>query len=161
VAKDSKAGKSAAINESRYSIINLSGQYFGIEINKVIEVIPFPHFTKIPNVNSVIKGVFNLRGQIYSIVDIRILLALDLNEMTDKNFVILLKDGNFIFGIYVDRVMDVFKIDETKIQVPDRKSSAKFIHYLNGVYEDDKLGTIHLLDIHEIINSKEISQYRF
>lgn len=159
--KDSKKGKSVTLNESRYSILKLSGNHFGIEVNKVIEVIPFPNYTKIPNLNSCIFGVFNLRGQIYSIIDIRMLLNLEINEVSDKNYAVLLKDENITFGIYVDKVMDVLNIDETKIQVPDRNSSKNFIHFLNGVYEDKKLGMIHLLEIREIINSKEISQYRF
>ena len=159
--KDSIQGKSVTLNESRYSILNLSGHYFGIEVNKVIEVIPFPSYTKIPNLNSSILGVFNLRGQIYSIIDIRKLLDLEINKVSDKNYVVLLKDEKISFGIYVDKVMDVLKIDETKIQVPNRNSSENFIHFLNGVYEDKKLGLIHLLEVREIIVSKEISQYRF
>ena len=159
--KDSIKGKTVTLNESRYSILKLSGHHFGIEINKVVEVIPFPNYTKIPNLDSSILGVFNLRGQIYSIIDIRILLDLQVNEVSDKNYIVLLKDEKISFGIYVDKVMDVLNIDETKIQVPDRKSSKSFIHFLNGVYEDKKLGLIHLLEVREVINSKEICQYRF
>ena len=159
--KDSLSGEKVGLNESRYSILNLSGHHFGIEIKKVVEVIPFPRYTKIPNLNSSILGVFNLRGLIYSILDIRVLLDLNKNDISDKNYVVILKDENISFSIYVDKVMDVLNIDETKIQVPNRKSSANFIHFLNGIYEDKKLGLIHLLDVYEIINSKEISQYRF
>jgi len=159
--KDSQTGNKSNVNESRYSVLNLSGHYFGIEINKVVEVIPFPRYTKIPNLNSSILGVFNLRGQIYSIIDIRVLFDLTMNDISDKNYVVLLKDENISFGIYVDKVMDVLDIDETKIQVPNRKSSSNFIHFLNGLYEDKKLGLIHLLEVREIIDSKEISQYRF
>ena len=159
--KDSQSGNKDNINESRYSVINISGHYFGIEINKVVEVIPFPRFTIIPNLNPSILGVFNLRGQIYSIIDIRVLFDLTMNDISDKNYVVLLKDGNVSFGIYVDKVMDVLDIDETKIQVPNRKSSSNFIHFLNGLYEDKKLGLIHLMEVREIIDSKEISQYRF
>ena len=159
--KDSPSKEKTNLNESRYSVLNLSGHYFGIEINKVVEVIPFPRYTKIPNLNPGILGVFNLRGQIYSIIDMRVLFDLEINDISVKNYVVLLKDENISFGIYVDKVMDVLNIDETKIQVPDRKSSANFIHFLNGLYEDKKLGLIHLLEVREIIDSEEISQYRF
>jgi purine-binding chemotaxis protein CheW len=159
--KDSTKKEKTNINESRYSVINLSGHYFGIEINKVVEVIPFPRVTKIPNLNPSILGVFNLRGQIYSIIDMRVLFDLQMNDISDKNYVVILNNENISFGIYVDKVMDVLDIDETKIQVPNRKSSENFIHFLNGLYEDKKLGLIHLLEVREIIDSKEISQYRF
>lgn len=141
--------------------MNLSGHHFGIEINKVIEVIPFPHYTKIPNLNSAILGVFNLRGQIYSIIDIRVLFNLGLKEISDKNYIVILRAENISFGIYVEKVIDVLNIDESKIQVPNRSSSESFIHFVNGLYEDKKIGVIHLLEIREIINSKEISKYRF
>ncbi|MBN1409097.1 MAG: purine-binding chemotaxis protein CheW [Calditrichaceae bacterium] len=159
--KDSPTKELTKNNESRYSVINLSGHYFGIEINKVVEIIPLPRYTKIPNLDACILGVFNLRGQIYSILDMRVLFDLESNDISDKNYVVLLKDDNISFGIYVDKVMDVLDIDETKIQVPNRKSSANFIHFLNGLYDDKKLGAIHLLEVREIIGSKEISQYRF
>ena len=81
--KDSLTGDKTNINESRYSILNLSGHYFGIEINRVVEIIPFPKYTKIPNLNPCILGVFNLRGQIYSIIDIRVLFDLKINDISD------------------------------------------------------------------------------
>ena len=118
--KDSQTGNKSNVNESRYSVLNLSGHYFGIEINKVVEVIPFPRYTKIPNLNSSILGVFNLRGQIYSIIDIRVLFDLTMNDISDKNYVVLLKDENISFGIYVDKVMDACGAELDRIPFPGR-----------------------------------------
>lgn len=148
-------------HEFRYSILDLAGYHFGVEITNVKEVVPFPKYTKIPNVHPSIIGVFNLRGQIYSILDIRRLLNLEIKPVTNKNFIVTLGFENLTFGIYVDKVLDMLRIDETKIQLPTREMSTQFISYLNGYYEDKGLGTIHLLDVQAIINSKEISQYRF
>jgi len=159
--KEAVISSQSTAHEFRYSILDLAGYHFGVEITNVREVVPFPKYTKIPNVHPSIIGVFNLRGQIYSILDIRRLLNLDTKPVTDKNFVVTLGLENFTFGIYVDKVLDMLRIDENKIELPTRDMSTQFISYLNGVYDHKALGTIYLLDVQAIINSKEISQYRF
>ncbi len=145
----------------RYSILGISEQHFAVEVINMKEVIPLPMITPVPNVNECILGVFNLRGQIYSIFDLRVLLKLERNEINEKNFIVLLEWHEFQFGVVVDRVLDVTRIDPGEIQIPTRELSPQYISFLNGYYEHETMGVIYLLDLPAILQNKEIIRYRY
>ena len=85
------SGNSVVNPENKYSILGIEDQYFGVDIVYIREVIPSPKITKMPNVNPAIIGVFNLRGQIYSIIDYRNILGMEYTPVDSKNLVELLE----------------------------------------------------------------------
>ena len=149
------------VSPDRYSILGISEQNFAVEISNVKEVIPLPKITPVPNVHESIIGVFNLRGQIHSILDLRVLLKLEMADITDKNFIVLLEWEQFKFGVVVDRVLDVTRLEDNKIQIPTRELSLPYVQYLTGYCEIKKLGVIYLLDLPAILQSKDIVRYRY
>ena len=151
----------SAPSADRYSILGICEQHFAVEVINVKEVIPLPKITPVPNVDAYVLGVFNLRGQIYSILDLRVLLKLELTEITERNFIVILEWHKFQFGVVVDRVLDVTKLDTSKIQIPTRELSPQYTNFLNGYYEHESMGLIYLLDLPAILQSKEIIRYRY
>jgi len=156
-----KAAESLLSVTDRYSIFGISEQNFAVEIKNIKEVVPLPKITKVPNVHKSILGVFNLRGKICSIMDIRVLLKIEQTVINEDNFIVLMEWEEFMFGIVVDRVLDVRNLDTSKIQVPTRELTLPYIQYLNGFYEHTEMGVIYLLDIQAIMQSKEIIRYRY
>lgn len=67
----------------RLSIFELGGKLFGLDIFKAREVIPVPRFTPLPNSEEIFLGVFNLRGEIYPLVDVSPVLGLA-RKMSDQ-----------------------------------------------------------------------------
>ncbi len=155
------ASKNAATKEYRYSILQISGKFFGVEVIKVREVVSFPKLTMVPNVNESVLGVFNLRGQIFSVVDIRLMLKLPVSPVREDNLVVIIEQDEVAFSIVVEKVMDVANIDSDKIQIPTREMPVKMAQYLDGYFEHKKFGMIYLLDISALTNSKELKSYRF
>lgn len=149
------------IATDRYSILCIAGQNFAVAITNMKEVIPFPKMTQVPNTEAGILGVFNLRGQIWSAIDLRVLLKLEKSAITEKNFIVLVEDDGINFGVVVDRVLDVTMLDNSKIQVPTREFSQPFVQFLNGYYKHKKLGLIYMLDLPAILQSKELKRYRY
>ena len=148
-------------SEFRYSILCISGQYFGVEVKFVQEVQLLPVITKIPNVHHCVLGVFNLRGQIQSVIDIRGFLNLPTEKITDEDFVVIVEFNNTKLGIIVEKVLDVFSIDGNKIQIPTREMPFSLIQYCNGYYNHKKLGKVFLLDLETLFNAKEIVNYSY
>jgi len=148
-------------SEFRYSILCISGYYFGVEVKFVKEVQLLPVITKIPNVHKTILGVFNLRGQIQSIVDIRGILNLSEGKISDEDFVVVLEHDKKVIGVLVEKVLDVFSVDSSNIEIPTRDMSLSLVQYCNGFYNHKKLGKIFLLDLDTIFNAKEISGISF
>lgn len=153
--------KVSETKEYRYSILQISGKYFGVEVLKVREVVTFPKLTKVPNVNESVLGVFNLRGQIFSVIDIRLMLKLPGTPVRDDKLVVIVEDDEYAFGIVVDKVMDVTNIDSNKIQIPTRETPVRMAQYLDGYFDHKKFGMIFLLDISALTNAKELKSYRF
>ena len=110
-------------SEFRYSILCISGYYFGVEVKYVREVQLLPVITKVPNVHKSILGVFNLRGQIQSIIDIRGVLNLPSGKVSEEDFVVVLEHDKRVIGVLVEKVLDVFTVDTGNIQIPTREMS--------------------------------------
>lgn len=143
----------------RYSVLCVSNHNFVIEISNIREVAPLPKITKVPNVNESFIGVFNLRGEIYSILDLRALLGLETVALTEDSMVAIIEHESVAFGVIVDKVIGVMAIDESKIEIPTREMSPRFIQYLSGFYNQENLGIVHMLDISELLKAPEIQRY--
>ncbi|MGD9897986.1 MAG: chemotaxis protein CheW [Calditrichaceae bacterium] len=161
MASRESSSKNKGTKDYRYSVLQISDKFFGVEVLKVREVVSFPKLTIVPNVNESVLGVFNLRGQIFSVMDIRLMLKLPVTPLRDENLVVILEQDDVAFGIVVDKVMDVANIDSNKIQIPTREMPVKIAQYLDGCFDHKKFGMIYLLDISALVNAKELKSYRF
>ncbi|MCK5345900.1 MAG: purine-binding chemotaxis protein CheW, partial [Candidatus Heimdallarchaeota archaeon] len=139
------------ITEDRYSILQISEQNFGVDVKNVKEVMPLPKITLLPNVHESVLGIFSLRGQIYSLFDLRLFFRLGRPPLNEKNFVVIIEIDDISFGLVVDKVLDVTYIDSTKILIPTRDMSSQYIQYLYGYYEHKKLGVIYIIDFGAVI----------
>ncbi|HBH62525.1 MAG TPA: hypothetical protein DDX85_12475, partial [Nitrospiraceae bacterium] len=89
-----------------------------IPILKVREIISMPSVTAIPHLPSYVNGVTNLRGSIIPIINLKNLLHTCGSE-GDGNTIIVISTGKITFGIIVDGITGVIKVDESDIEPPD------------------------------------------
>jgi len=136
---------------SRYSVFKISDMFFALEIFNIKEVRNFSTLTKIPNSEPYLSGVFNLRGKIITVLDIRYLLHLDVQKNNNAKMAVLAEHDKYLVGIQVDQVMDFINIEEIKIQLPSGKVPAEIAKYIMGIFETDESEHIYLLDIIKII----------
>ena len=144
--------KSAEVNQKKsgsnlYTVFTLSDHLFALEISHIKEVLNFPAITLLPNKETHFKGVFNLRGTLVTVIDIRYLLNLEIADNKSPEIVILAQYDEILIGIAVDQVMDIQKIEEMKIQIPTRKTPSAIAGKILGYVEKEKLGKIYLLDL--------------
>ncbi|HHJ52984.1 MAG TPA: purine-binding chemotaxis protein CheW [Caldithrix abyssi] len=147
--------------ELRYSIFEISRQNFGVEVQQVVEVLPLPKYTPLPNVHDSILGVFSLRGQIHSIIDLRELFNLEKKPPQSSDYVVLLTHQDVVFGVLVNRIIEITNLDATKIALPTQEMAVQYIEYTSGYYESPSLGRVYLLDLEAVLNSPEINRYRY
>ena len=55
----------------QYCTFYLDGQYFGLDVLKVQEIIRYQLMTCVPLAPPVVRGLINLRGQIVTAIDLR------------------------------------------------------------------------------------------
>ena len=134
-----------------YTVFTLSDHFFALEISHIKEVLNFPAITLLPNKETHFKGVFNLRGTLVTVIDIRYLLNLEITDNKSPEIVILAQYDEILIGIAVDQVMDIQKIEEMNIQNPTRKTPSAITGKILGYVEKEKLGKIYLLDLIKLV----------
>ncbi len=133
---------------------NIGEDNYLIDIMKVKEIRKSSNFTYVPNSRSYVVGLDNLRGEIISIIDLRIMFDLEISEKELED-VMVLRNEDLLIGIIVDKVNNVFSIDSSLIQDPHPVlSQDSFISYIKGVIEYG--GKLYiLLDVDTIFNYDE------
>ncbi|MDR0710439.1 MAG: chemotaxis protein CheW [Spirochaetaceae bacterium] len=135
---------------------SLGGKDYGVDIMNVKEIAKADKFTYVPNAASFVKGVYNLRGDIIPIIDLRSFFHLPLDRKADgqENMLILRIDDR-VYGTIVDKIDKVVPISSENIQPPHPIFGDINIKFISGVVE--KHGALYIiLDVVRIFSqSKE------
>jgi purine-binding chemotaxis protein CheW len=113
----------------------LENLFFGVEVEKVQEVIRYQEMTHIPLAPGVIAGLINLRGQIVTAIDLRRQLELPprSGEQLPMNVVIRHEDGPI--SLLVDEIGDVVEVEEDSFENSPDTLEARRREFLRGVYK--------------------------
>ena len=138
---------------------SLGGKDYGIDIMKIKEIAKFSNFTYVPNSFPYVRGVYNLRGDIISILDLRVLFHLPVpaNTAETENGLILRLEEN-ILGVVVDVIDKVIAISSKNIQPPHPIFGDINIKYIHGVVEN--AGRLYIILNADSICSKEETAHR-
>ncbi len=142
-------------NEKQLVVFNLADEEYAIEIHNTREIIEKPEITKIPNSPSFISGLINVRGKIISIIDLGEKFNL---ENTDGKQILVTEINGEQFGLLIDKVNEITKINEKYIKNPPSILSKKIhLNYLTGVAVLEKRLII-ILNIENLLDEKELKE---
>ncbi len=135
---------------------SLGGKDYGIDIMKVKEISKASKFTYVPNSIPFVKGVYNLRGDIISVIDLRLMFNLPVpeNKTGIENMIILRLEENTI-GVIVDTIDKVVGINSEKIQPPHPLFGDINIKFIKGIVENEEKLYI-ILDVESIFDQKSV-----
>jgi len=92
---------------------------YGVAIEQVREIRSLEAITKIPNAESYVKGIMNLRGQIIPIIDVKEKLGYNRDVHAESNSRVLVAEVNGnLAGFLVDDVDQVMRISSKDVQPP-------------------------------------------
>ncbi len=113
----------------------LNNMFFGVEVEKVQEVIRYQEMTRVPLTPPEICGLINLRGQIVIAIDLRCRLSLSKrpSDQYPMNVVMLCDDGAVSF--LVDEIGEVLDVDENMFEPPPLTLSPVPRELIHGVYK--------------------------
>ena len=100
---------------------------------RVQEIIRIPPITRVPKAPSYVEGVINLRGNVIPVVSLRNRFGMDRTEETDLSRIIVLQVQNKVFGIRVDAVTEVLRLDTDAIEPPPPVALGMDSHFILGV----------------------------
>lgn len=137
----------------RYLCFDLGQEEFCIPLLSVREVLGMPEFTPIPQTPPHFLGIMNLRGQVISVIDLRIKMGIKAMP-SEETAVVILDFGSFSLGMVVDRVNSVTEIPAVAAADKPVLDSSKAKDYIVGVYKkNDHL--ILILDISKALSVEE------
>jgi len=136
---------------------SLAGKAYGVDIMNVKEIAKADKFTFVPNAASFVRGVYNMRGDIIPIIDLRQFFHLPQDKKTDgQENMLILRIHEQVYGTIVDRIDKVVGINHENIQPPHPIFGDINIKFISGVVE--KEGELYIiLDVIRIFSQKEKS----
>lgn len=135
---DGENGRSEIV-DFKMVTFSLGGKDYGIDIMQVKEIAKFHQFTYVPNTAPYVRGVYNLRGEIISIIDLRLLfnLPVDNHESGRPENGLILRLENNVIGVIVDSIDRVVGLSSSLVQPPHPIFADINIKYIQGVAQYD------------------------
>ena len=132
---------------------SISGKDYAIDIMYVKEIAKAGQFTYVPNTLPFVVGVYNLRGEIIPILDLRIFFNISdkKDEESKLQNLLILTVNEQTFGVIVDKIDKVVGIQKSSIQPSHPLFADINIKYIAGVIENNKHLYI-LLDVERIFS---------
>ena len=133
----------------------LGEEKYGLNILKVRELISFPEgLTRIPGMPDYIIGMFNLRGLVIPVMDLRAKFKMSGEERHEFSVIIIVEVENKNIGLTVDSVSDVIFVKEEDIQETTELAVNVDTKFIKGVAKT-KDEMVILLDIDFLLSKEE------
>jgi len=117
-------------------VFSLANETYGIATDYVREVQPLRQFTPVPCTPDFVVGVINIRGSIYSVIDIRGFFGVQKQDLTDSTKVILVNAAGLEVGILADDVKGATSLPLSEIKAALAAQAATKDEYVQGVTKD-------------------------
>ncbi len=102
----------------QYSTFIVDGFFFGVEVERVQEVIKFQNMTPVPLASRMVRGLINLRGQIVTAIDLRRRLDLKEREEGEEPMNVVIRTDEGAVSLLVDEIGDVLELTEDTLESP-------------------------------------------
>jgi purine-binding chemotaxis protein CheW len=117
-------------------VFSLANETYGIATDYVREVQPLRDISPVPCTPSFVVGIINIRGAIYSVIDIREFFGVPKQELTELTKVILVNTGELEVGLLADDVMGARSVPLAEIKPPLATRAGAKEEYIQGVTKD-------------------------
>ena len=143
----------------KYLAFRLADQDYGLAILQVREIIGLVDITRVPCVDSFIRGVINLRGKIIPVIDLRMKFGMEPCAASEQTVIIVVQyattRGEITMGVLVDRVQEVLSIEADKIEpAPSFGAGSIDSDFILGIGKTDQR-VIFLLDIGRVLSGDD------
>ena len=112
----------------------LDGLRFGVDVQKVQEVVAYQEMTRVPLAPPTIRGLLNLRGQIITGIDLRRRLELAECPADSLPMNVVLRGEDSPVSFLVDDIGEVIEVDADACEPPPETLRGRVRELIQGVY---------------------------
>jgi purine-binding chemotaxis protein CheW len=113
----------------------VDGQFFGVPVQEVQEVIRYQEMTRVPLVSQVIRGLINLRGQIVIAIDLRYRLGATMRPANQRPLNVIVRTTEGAASLLVDEIGDVLEVEPGSFEQPPETLPKAVRELVLGVYK--------------------------
>lgn len=115
---------------------------FAVPILTIQEIIKPIEYTRVPKTPAYVLGVFNLRGSVLPLIDLRSKFGLQAGQQGEDTRYMVIKNGGEVAGFVIDKLTEAIRIKEKSID-PAPETLDEHDNLIYGVGKiDDRLITI-------------------
>ena len=124
----------AADDATAYTMLvfTLGDERYGVQVTHVRGVRPLRHLTRVPGVPAFYRGVVNLRGQIMTVMDLRVFFGLSSLADADRRVpaeLVLVTANGLSLALLADHVSEIVRVSQGALETIDMR-------YAHGVTAD-------------------------
>jgi|WetSurMetagenome_2_1015567.scaffolds.fasta_scaffold162478_2 purine-binding chemotaxis protein CheW len=155
------AKKKRVVTQTRTRTVvtfHLGTEACAFPITDVYQILKETRVTRVPNVNRYVEGVFNLRGLVIPVVDLKLVLGLGVRKRSDLERLVIVEVKRRLVGFSVDAVGGVWSFEEKLLQsAPDVVLSKMIGRFVLGVVQRGQ-GLVVLLNPAEVVRVRRVER---
>ncbi len=138
---------------NKFTVFTIADEEFGIQLDRVVEIVKPRKATSLPSLPAFIDGVINLRGTVIPLIDLR--KRFNVKPSTSKEKIIVTKLHGEKIGLLIDNVKEIVDIEQEQIAPPPAIFKGFRPEYLDGIGKvEDRL--ILILNLDSLLTSEEV-----
>ncbi len=144
------------MNDIKVIVFQLEKEEYAVSVQQVGSIERIQPITRVPQTETFVKGVINLRGVITPVIDIRLRFGLEEKEYTESSRIIIVHLDDMEVGLIVDSANDVIDITKNAIEPAPEIIGTVDTDYIEGVAKvEDRL--LILLNLQKVLTPEEIN----
>ena len=137
-------------NELEILEFTVGGNYYGINVAKVKEIMTYQPLTPVPKAHPNVEGAFSTRGETISIINLARCLGMKEETDTSKDMFLVTNFNGLLSGFHVNGVVGIHRVNWSQIIKPDSMINNAKTGVTTGIINiDDKL--VILIDFEKIV----------
>ncbi|HUO78493.1 MAG TPA: chemotaxis protein CheW [Thermodesulfovibrionales bacterium] len=137
---------------AKVAVVYAGQEEFGIDINKVVEILKAQRIHLIPQLPSFLSGMVNIRGEVIPLVDLRKRFGIHPSSASER--IIVVRTGQEKVGLLVDGVREIVNLEPHEISAPPSVFKGLRTEYLIGIGKKGE-SIIILLNLDNLLTSEE------
>ncbi len=121
----------SSVERIQFLVFQSGNGFFGVNIVETHEILKPVQVTRLPNVDSEVLGVINLRGNIIPVIDVYQKFARKYTSLSPSSRIVVCAYQGKFMGLLVDRVMEVARIGIDEIEGTEIRGLSN--QYVKGV----------------------------
>ncbi len=127
---------------------------FGVDANRVLEIVPVKSTTPVHGAPDFVRGVMNLRGRVVTIIDAGLKINIGETVPDAENRILIVEWKHEHVGLLVDRVTEVTPTGPDMMKRTPENVMGIRADLIMGVFKNTAGTLIAMVDIDKILESK-------